>query len=196
MASETLTAENTAMLLIDHQIGTMGWVRSISFEEMKQNALVLAKSAKAIGMQVLLTSSQEDQAQGPLLEEFKTILPEEYESRIKRFGVVNSMDDPHYADAVKKLGRKNLIIAGVTNDVCTVFPAISTVRDGYSVQVVADAGGSPTKFADDIALRRMEANGVTITSTNQLVAEIAKDWTSADGSKLIQILYTDILSKL
>ncbi|MFC5469104.1 isochorismatase family protein [Cohnella suwonensis] len=196
MTTNTLTAENTAMILIDHQIGTMGWVRSISFEEMKQNALVLAKSAKAIGMPVLLTSSLESQAQGPLLEELKTILPEEYESRIQRVGVVNAMDDPNFANAVKKLGRKNLIIAGVTNDVCTVFPALSAVKDGYNVQVVADAGGSPTKFADEIALRRMEANGVTLTSTNQLIAELAKDWTTEDGAKLIQIMFVDILSKL
>ncbi|PTR19779.1 isochorismatase family protein [Pseudomonas sp. GV085] len=56
--------------------------------------------------------------------------------------IVNAMDDENFASAVKATGRKKLIIAGVTNDVCTVYPALSLVRDGYEVQVVADGGGS------------------------------------------------------
>lgn len=45
--------------------------------------------------------------------------------------IVNAMDDENFASAVKATGRKKLIIAGVTNDVCTVYPALSLVRDGY-----------------------------------------------------------------
>jgi hypothetical protein len=52
-------------------------------------------------------------------------------------------------------GRK--IIAGVTNDMCTVFPVLNLVRERFEVQVVADAGGSPSKMADDMALRRSAA---------------------------------------
>src|SRR5439155_14461569 len=32
--------------------------------------------------------------------------------------LVNAMDDKNFADAVKATGRKKLIVAGVTNDVC------------------------------------------------------------------------------
>ncbi len=42
MAYERFTGDNAALLLIDHQVGTMGWVHSIPFEEMKRNALMLA----------------------------------------------------------------------------------------------------------------------------------------------------------
>lgn len=98
------------------------------------------------------------------------------------------MDDEHFAAAVKAIGRKKLIIAGVTNDVCTVYPALSLVRDGFEVQVVADAGASPTKMADDIALRRMDKAGVTLTSTNQLIAELAGSWATPEGSELVQVL--------
>ena len=167
MKFERFTADNAAMLLIDHQVGTMSWVHSTSFDEMKQNALILAKAASILKMPVVLTSSMEEYAQGPLLNELETILPTEFAARIKRFGIVNAMDDENFAAAVKGMGRKKLILAGVTNDVCTVYPALSLVSDGYDVQVVADAGGSPTKMADEIALRRMERAGVTLTSTNQ-----------------------------
>ena len=66
-------------------------------------------------------------------------------------------------------------MAGLTNDVCVVYPAISAFSDGYEIQVVVDAGGSPTKMADDAALRRIESAGITLTSTNQVLAELAAD---------------------
>ncbi|MBV7510921.1 isochorismatase family protein [Pseudomonas sp. PDM25] len=190
MTYEKFSADNAALLLIDHQVGTMGWVKSIPFEELKRNALMLAKAASILKLPVVLTSSMEEHAQGPLLSELEQILPAEFASRIQRLGIVNAMDDEHFAAAVKATGRKKLIIAGVTNDVCTVYPALSLVRDGYDVQVVADGGGSPTVMADDIALRRMDKGGVTLTTTNQLIAELAGSWATPQGSQLVQVLMT------
>lgn len=86
MSFEKFTADNSAMLLIDHQVGTMGWAKSMPFEELKRNALMLAKSAAILGMPVVLTSSMEEYAQGPLLDELKSILPKEFETRVKRIG--------------------------------------------------------------------------------------------------------------
>ena len=186
MAYQRFTGDNAALLLIDHQVGTMGWAKSMSFEDLKRNALMLAKTARILKMPVVLTSSMEEYAQGPLLAELETILPTEFAARIKRLGIVNAMDDENFATAVKATGRKKLIIAGVTNDVCTVYPALSLVGDGYEVQVVADAGASPTQFADEIALGRMEKNGVTLTSTNQVIAELAGNWTTPEGSQIVQ----------
>ena len=100
----------------------------------------------------------------------------------------DGLDDENFAAAVNATGRKKLIVAGVTNDVCTVFPALSLVREAYEVQVVADAGGSPSKMSDDIALRRMERGGVTLTSTNQVIAELAGNWTTPEGGQLVQVV--------
>ncbi|WP_427307840.1 isochorismatase family protein [Cupriavidus sp. H39] len=186
MPFERFTADNAALLLIDHQVGTMGWVHSIPFEEMKRNALMLAKTASILKMPVVLTASMEEYAQGPLLSELETILPDQFAVRIKRVGIVNAMDDENFAAAVKATGRRKLIIAGVTNDVCTVFPALSLTRDGNDVQVIADAGGSPSKIGDDMALRRMEKNGVTLSSTNQVIAELAGSWSTPEGMRIVQ----------
>lgn len=188
MSFDKFTADNSAMLLIDHQVGTMGWAKSMPFEELKRNALMLAKSAAILDMPVVLTSSMEEYAQGPLLEELETILPNEFKARIKRMGIVNAMDDEKFAAAVKATGRKKLIIAGVTNDVCTVYPALTLAAQGFDIQVVADAGASPTKMADDIALRRMDKNGITLTTTNQLIAELAGSWATPEGEKLVQVI--------
>jgi nicotinamidase-related amidase len=188
MAVSLFSPGDTAILLIDHQVGTMSWVRSTDLEEMKANAFALAKAARALDMPLVLTTSLEDHAQGPLPNEFAEIAPEEYAARIQRVGVVNAMDDPHFAAAVKATGRQNLIIAGVTNDVCTVYPTLTALDEGYRVQVVADAGGSMSRLADEVALRRMEAAGAGITSTNMILTGLARNWASPAGEKLIPIV--------
>lgn len=78
----------------------------------------------------MLTSSLEDQLRGPLPEELAETAPAEYEGRIRRSGVVNALDDPDFAAAVQATGRRNLIIAGVTNDVCTVYPTLTALQQG------------------------------------------------------------------
>ncbi|WP_052878729.1 isochorismatase family protein [Vibrio coralliirubri] len=195
MNTTTFTPENSVMLLIDHQVGTMGWVGSASLEEIKNNTVALARAAHVTKMPLILTSSMEDQAQGPLFDELINAVPEAYENRILRGGVVDSMKDENFAAAVKATGRKNIIIAGITTDVCVVYPAITAIVEGYNVQVVVDGSGSPTTLADETALRRMEKHGVTLTSTNQLIAELAQDWSTDHGSKLIQVLFEEIISK-
>ncbi|MGV9380520.1 isochorismatase family protein [Nonomuraea sp. NPDC003707] len=182
------TPDDTAILLIDHQLGTMSWIGSADHDEVKANALALAKAAVALDMPLILTTSLEDHAQGPLLPELAEIAPKQFEERIQRTGVVDAMDDPAFAAAVKATGRPNLIIAGVTNDVCTVYPTLTALQRGYRVQVIADAGGSMTKPADDIALRRMENAGAEIASTNMILTQLARSWSSPAGQKLLPIV--------
>jgi len=61
---------------------------------------------------------------------------------------------------------------------------------------VVDAGGSPTKMADDVALRWIESAGITLTSTNQVLAELARDWETPQGQIIIKIMYEEILGRL
>ncbi|GGP73821.1 isochorismatase family protein [Saccharothrix coeruleofusca] len=188
MALDLFTPEDTAVLLIDHQVGTMSWIRSAPVEHVKANAVALAAAATALGMPLVLTSSLEEQRQGPLIAELRDVAPREYESRVRRSGMVNAMEDPDFAAAVTATGRSNLVIAGVTNDVCTVYPTLSALREGYRVQVVADAGGSMSAVADDIAVERMRLAGAGIASTNMVLTELARDWSSPAGQSLIPIV--------
>lgn len=191
---ERFDGKNSAMILIDHQTGTMGWARSTPFELMKTNALMLAKSAMIMNMPIILTSSMEEFVQGPLLAEFQEICPDAYASRIKRMGIVNAMEDEAFAAAVKAAGRKNLVVAGVTNDVCTVFPVLTMIEQGYNVQVVADAAGSPTEIADRVSLGRMENAGATIVSTNQVLAELVGNWGTEEGGQVVQLIVQALMS--
>jgi nicotinamidase-related amidase len=187
------TPQNSTLLLIDHQVGTMQLIKNIDVEQAKRMALALAKTARILGIPTILTSSQEDRMQGPLLPELEKILPEAFEARIKREGIVNAWTDANFKAAVEATGRKNLIMAGVTTDVCLVFPALSAVGDGYEVQAVMDASGSPYELSEEMSRRRMQDAGVVLTATNTVMAELAQDWSTPEGQQLIQLLFTEVL---
>lgn len=80
--------EDTAMILIDHQVGTNTWASTTPLELLQRNVIILAKFAQGTGMPTVLTSSQETNVnvQGPLMPELQTMLPEEFAARIKRTG--------------------------------------------------------------------------------------------------------------
>ena len=192
------TKDNSIILLIDHQVGTLEWSANRPKEMIISRTVALAKLGKALGIPIVLTSSQETMAQGLLLPEIQEILPEEYAKRVKREGITNAWNDENYKKAVLDAagGRKNVIMAGLTHDVCIVYPSRSMVEEGFDVQVVIDAGGSPTQIADDIAQQTWEKEGVRSTTINQLVAELIDSWATEDGQKAVQIVYEEVISKI
>lgn len=193
MKTTPFNPKDTALVLIDHQVGTMQLIKNIDVEQAKKMSLALAKAAKILGMPVVLTSSQEERVQGPLLPEFQEIVPEAYKARIQRAGIVNAWSDTNFKKAVEATGRKNLIMAGVTTDVCLVFPAIDAVNEGFNVQAVMDASGSPFELSEQMSRNRMENSGVVLTATNTMIAELAQDWSTPEGQQLIQLLFTDVI---
>ena len=190
--SGQFTPDNCALVLIDHQVGTLQFVHTMSPETSLQNAIMLAKAAKAYGMPVVLTTSQEDHPQGPTAPALQEALPEAYKNRVKRTGIVNAWADPNFSAAVRGTGRKKLIMAAVTTDICLIFPAISAVQEGFEVLAVLDASGSSFDVQEELARRRMATAGVMLTTTNTAIAELVQDWSTPQGSQLIQLLMASV----
>lgn len=183
--NSTLKPETATVVLIDHQVGTLQLVKNIASDVALRNAVNLAMAAETLDMPLVMTASQEDQIQGPLSPALRRAAPGAYDARIKRQGIVSAWDEPAFKAAVEASERGQLIMAGVTTDVCLVFPAISAVREGYEVFAVLDASGSPTELSEEMARRRMEQAGVVLTATNTVIAELARDWSTPAGSKLV-----------
>ncbi len=184
---------DSALVLIDHQYGTMQLVKNLPLEDVKRNTLALARAAQILDIPAVITSSQEDRLQGPILPELEQFLPKAYASRVRRLGVVNAWDDPAFKSAVESTGRRNLIMAGVTTDVCLVYPAITAIELGYRVQAVLDASGSPFELSEEAARLRMHDAGVVLTATNTMIAELAQDWSRPGGMDLLELLFTKVL---
>lgn len=185
VGSNRLSSNNAALLLIDHQIGLMQLVRDYEPDEFKNNILALADIGLTFNLPTILTTSFEKGPNGPLLPELKEKFP--YSPYIPRPGQINAWGNEDFVKAVKKTGRKKLLIAGIVTDVCVVFPTISALAEGYEVYVVVDASGTFNQSVKEAALIRMSNAGAVLINWFALASELQKDWRN-DGDKLKKIL--------
>ncbi|MDJ0712388.1 MAG: isochorismatase family protein [Woeseiaceae bacterium] len=184
--------DDSMMALIDHQTGTNQWGVTTPLEKLERNVLALAEFAAGVGIPVVLTSSQETNVQGPLMPQLAELLPESFEKRIQRSGIVNAWDQEEFVRACKDTNRKNIVMAGVTTEVCVVSPAVSALDDGFNVKVVVDACGSPNQVSEEIAWRRLEQGGVGLTSLNAIVSELARNWSTPNGQIAQTVLHATL----
>lgn len=169
-----LSKDDAALLLVDHQAGLISLVQDSSPNEFKNNVLALTACGKYFQLPTILTTSFEDGPNGPMVPEIKEIFPDA--PYVARPGNINAWDNEDFVKAIKKTGRKQLIIAGVVTEVCVAFPALSAIEEGYEVFVVTDASGTFNEVTRDAAWLRMQAAGVQMMSWFGVACELHQDW--------------------
>jgi predicted SnoaL-like aldol condensation-catalyzing enzyme len=103
---DPLTSDNTALVLVDHQVGLMTGVRDYSTGELKHNVVALAKAAKALKLPIVATTTARDSLWGPTFPELVEALPG---VEIIDRSSVNAFDDERKAADSKKA----LAVAGI-----------------------------------------------------------------------------------
>lgn len=171
-AYEPLTAQNAALVLVDHQVGLMTGVRDYSTGELKHNVVALAKSAKALGLPIVVTTTARDSMWGPTFPELVAALPG---VEIIDRSTVNAYDDQRVAGAIEATGRKKLIFAGISLEVCAAFPAMTAVARGLNACVAVDASGTFSGTKRQAGLLRMLQAGVILSDYATMMVEILKD---------------------
>lgn len=95
-------------------------------------------------------------------------------------------------EAVKKTGRKKIVMAALWTEICLAMPAIQAQGEGYEVYAVTDASGGVSVEAHEMAVRRMLLAGVTPITWVAVIAEWQRDW--ARGQERLGAL-TEILHR-
>ncbi|MDY3902026.1 hydrolase [Peptoniphilus sp.] len=173
-----LTPENAAFIAIDYQPIQVSSIKSMDQEELVKNITKTAKLAKLFKLPtVLSTVNVKNGENEPQIKEIEEIFPDiEPVDRT----TINSWEDEEFYEAVKKTGRKKLIITALWTEACLSFPALDALKEGYEVYVVVDAVGGTSKTAHIAALRRMEQAGAKLISFTQLACELQRDWNRED----------------
>ena len=169
---QPLTQDNAALVLVDHQVGLMTGIRDYSVAELKHNVVGLARAAKALGLPIVTTTTSADALWGPAFPELVAALPGQ--TFIDRT-TVNAWDDPRVAAAIEATGRKKLIFAGVSLEVCAAFPAMRAVREGYEAYVAVDASGTFNMTKRETGILRLVQSGVVVADASTLMVEILGD---------------------
>jgi len=181
---ERLTPDNAALLLIDHQVGLFTGVRDIATGELKHNVVALAGAARVLDVPIIMTATSPEMW-GPIIPELAEALPGV--SIINRT-TVNAFDEPRFAKAVEATGRKKLVIAGVSTEVCLALPAIHATGMGYDAYGVIDASGTFSETKRVTGLMRMVQAGVIVIDYSTVAVEMLKDNASPKARDLYAAL--------
>ena len=185
---EPLTRDNAALVLVDHQVGLMTGVRDYSIAELKHNVVGLAKAAQALGLPIVATTTSSETLWGPAFPELADALTD------RRFidrTSVNAWDDARVADAIRATGRRKLIFAGVSLEVCAALPAMRAVREGFEAYVAVDASGTFNATKRETALVRLTQAGVAVADGASLMVEILADNASPEAGAVYEALGMD-----
>ena len=140
-----------------------------------------ASIAELFSLPIVLTTSAETGPNGVLPKEILNLYPSA--PLIRRNGEVDAWDNPSFRAAVRAQNKSQVILAGITTDVCTEFLALSLIQEGYTVFANTEASGT---FSHDLAQdanRRMEDAGVKLQGLFAIVMDLMRDWRAKPGSR-------------
>ncbi len=192
---ERFTTSDSVVMLVDHQKMTIDWVKSLPKATTIASCRVLARMALEYAMPLVLTTTMEDYV-GPTIPDISELAPEAFQRRYKRGGELSCWDADDLRDGVKQTGRPNIILAGLTTDICLFWAAVDARRLGYRVTVVADACGTMSALGDTLTYDRLRDLGVAVTVVNQAVTELVSNFGTPEGQKAQKIMAEEIISKL
>ena len=96
--------------------------------------------------------------------------------------------NPEFNEAVKKLGRDQIILCGIETHVCIYQTAFDLAGDGHQVAVAVDAVSSCSPSDREIGLKRMSEIGIQSMGVQMLMFEILKKAGTEQFKKVAPII--------
>ena len=183
-----ITADNCAVVFIDHQPQMSFGVANIDRHQLLNNTVLLAKGAKLFGVPAILTTVETKSFSGYMWPELLDVFPEQ--EPIERTGM-NSWDTEAFREAVKATGKTNIIIAGLWTEVCVTWPTLQMLAEGYNIYVVEDACGATSAMAHDAAMKRCVQAGAVPMTTIATVLEFQRDWAQREHYDDLMTLFKE-----
>lgn len=185
---ELLTDKNSVLLLVDYQPAMFKGVASGDKALIKAAAVGAAKAASILNIPVVL-SSINPKFNGDVIPEISGLFPGQ-EVFARKMPSFDAFEDENTLNAVKKPGKKKMVVSGLWTSMCFAFTAIHGVKDGLDVYGLIDAAGDSTLAAHQYGIERMLQVGVIPVTLEQLVSEWMHDWNNPKAGTLVQEVYS------
>lgn len=183
-----ITADNSAVVFIDHQPQMTFGVANIERQQLINNVVLLAKGAKEFGVPAILTAVETESFSGYIWPQLMDVFPGK--QPIERTSM-NAWDSPKLQEAVKATNKKNIIIAGLWTEVCVTWPALSMLAEGYNIYIVEDACGATSQAAHEAAIRRCVQAGAVPMTVIATVLEFQRDWARREHYDALMTIFRE-----
>jgi nicotinamidase-related amidase len=175
---QRLKKEDTVLVGIDFQERLMPAMKDK--EELEEAAVKLVKGCRVLGVPVVLTQ-QYTKGLGPTVPAIAAAMTEAVSGDVGEadFQPVektsfSAMGEPAFVEILEKLGRKNVIIAGIEAHVCVQQTVIDLLDKGYTVFVANDCISSRSNTDKKYSQRRMGDAGAVGTTYESILFELLK----------------------
>lgn len=172
-----LTPDNCVVTIIDLQPQMLFGTCNFDRQTIINNNLVLLKASKVFGVPVVLSTVETKGFSGNMWPQIQAIYPQQ--QPIERSSM-NSWDDDNFVAAVKKSGKKKIVLAGLWTETCVALPTIQAIHDGYEVYVVEDCCGDVSALAHENAMKRVVQAGAKPVTALSVMLEWQRDWAQKD----------------
>jgi len=185
---ELLTDKNSVLALVDYQPSMFKGVGSGDKTVIRNAAYCSAKAASILDIPVIL-SSITPKFNGDFIVEIAGLFPgqEVFARKVPSF---DAFEDERNWNAVKKTGRKKLVISGLWTSMCFAYSALHALRGGVEVYGLTDAAGDSTPAAHKYGIERMLQAGVVPITLESLVSEWMHDWNNPKAGELVKEVYS------
>ncbi len=164
-----LDPKATALLVIDVQERFRSAIAE--FDSMAAGCAKLVRAFRLLGLPVLVTE-QYPKGLGHTVAEVKEALGP---AEIPEKTAFSSMGCAGVPERLQALGAQSILACGIETHVCVQQTVHDLLAAGYPVQVAVDAVQSRHAADREVALRRMEAAGAVLTTTEMAAFELLAD---------------------
>lgn len=170
MPSERLTRspllmdrDNSALLVVDVQERLL--TAQPRSDLVVWNARRLVDGAKALGV-TLAATEQVPEKLGPTVSTLAERLPKPLAKQAFSAAACEGLVEAWY-----EAGVRHVVLTGIETHVCVAQTALDLLSAGFEPKVAVDAVGSRFAVDHETALRRLDASGVTLTTTEAVLFE-------------------------
>ncbi len=163
-----LTPQRCCLMIVDPQERLMAAIYEA--ERVVRNTSLLIHCAKTLDIPVLATT-QYKKGLGPFVPELEELLTDaDCVDKIEFNGFAN----PAVSKMMNSLPQTvdTVLLAGAEAHICSFQTAMGALQAGYQPWIVADAISSREKRNAELAINRMQAQGLTVGSTEMAMYEL------------------------
>ncbi|TDO96983.1 hydrolase [Flavobacterium sp. 245] len=164
-----LANENTGLILIDVQ-GKLARIVNES-EKLVSNLEKLILGCKILSIPIIW-AEQNPKGLGPTIPELEKLLPNQ--KAIEKY-TFNAFENEEFKQSIINSNKKQWLICGIETHICVYQTAIGLLSHDFEVEIVTDCVSSRSKESIDLALKKLQSKGASLTNIEMCLYELVKD---------------------
>ena len=153
-----LDSQDCLLVAIDVQETFLNKLSPEHRQPLLDRILWVTRVARWLELPIIATAEEVDRL-GGIHSQYQDGLP--LEARVFNKMTFGLTYEAEIMSAVRKTGRRTVVLLGLETDVCVAHSALGLMEQGFRVAVVSDATGSPGAAHDDGLSRIREAGGLS-----------------------------------